>query len=194
MNIAIFASHGGSNFENICRFERENGSDCKFKVKLLISNNPEAFVLKRAEKLSVPSLVISPRQFLNDQEYVSQLMKLLNKYNIQMIVLAGYMKLLPMTILQHFPKRVINIHPSLLPKFGGKGMYGDHVFRAVFESREEYSGITIHYVSEHYDEGEILVQERFKIESGDTLDTIKTKTQELEKNFYPVVIQKICSS
>ena len=79
MNIAIFASHGGSNFENICRFERENGSDCKFKVKLLISNNPEAFVLKRAEKLSVPSLVISPRQFLNDQEYVSQLMKLLNK-------------------------------------------------------------------------------------------------------------------
>lgn len=155
------------------------------EVVLLLTNNPQAFVLQRADNFEIPAHVFNRREFYESDSVI----KLLKNLQVDIIILAGFLWLVPGSLLKAFPNRIINLHPALLPKYGGKGMYGDHVHKAVMAAKEEESGISIHFVSEHFDEGEIIHQSRFKIEPGDNLETIKFKGQQLEHHHFPRVIE-----
>lgn len=157
------------------------------EVALILSNNPESYVLQRADNFEIPSHVFDRHDFFQTDDIV----KLLKNLNIDLIVLAGFLWLVPENLLKAFPNKIINIHPALLPKFGGKGMYGDRVHKAILEAKESEHGITIHFVNEHFDEGEVIYQAKFKVESGDTLEIIKFKGQQLEHLHYPKVIENL---
>ena len=181
-NIAILASGSGSNAENIFNYLSENNT--AIEISLIITNNPNAFVLKRAEKLNIPALVITGAQ-MKDENYV---MSIMEKYNIDFIVLAGYLLMIPAYLIKHFAGKIVNIHPALLPKFGGKGMYGDNVHKAVVDANETESGITIHYVNEKYDEGEIIFQAKCQVDKDDTFEEVANKVHSLEYAHFPRVI------
>lgn len=155
------------------------------EVVLVLTNNPNAFVLQRADNFEIPTHIFNRQQFYQTDEVV----RLLKNLQIDLIVLAGFLWLIPESLLKAFPNKIINIHPSLLPKFGGKGMYGDHVHNAVLAAGEPESGITIHFVNENFDEGEHIHQARYKIEPGDTLEIIKLKGQHLEHEHLPKVVE-----
>lgn len=157
------------------------------EVTLVLSNNPDAYVLQRADNFEIPSHVFDRQTFYETNEIVD----LLKRLDIDLIVLAGFLWLVPENLLKGFPNKIINIHPSLLPKFGGKGMYGDKVHKAVLEAGEEEHGITIHFVNENFDEGEVIQQAKFKVEPGDTLEILKFKGQQLEHQYFPKVIENI---
>ena len=182
--IAIFASGSGSNAENIARYFQPHKN---IKVALILSNNSRAYVLQRAENLGIPTLV-----FNRDDLYRNNKVKerLLNE-EIDLIVLAGFLWLVPSSIIRSWPNCIVNVHPALLPKYGGKGMYGRRVHQKVAENGEQESGITIHYVNEHYDEGQIIHQSRFPVEKGDGPEEIAQKAHELEYSDYPRVIEKL---
>ncbi len=182
--IAIFASGSGSNAQKI--MEHFKYSDAA-EVSLVLSNNPEAYVLQRADNFEIPTHVFDRHDFYQTDEVVN----ILKRLDIDLIVLAGFLWLVPDNLLQNFPNKIINIHPSLLPKFGGKGMYGDRVHKAVLAANEEEHGISIHFVNERFDEGEIIYQARFRIEPGDTLEIIKFNGQQLEHLHYPKVIENL---
>ena len=184
--IAIFASGSGTNAENIALYFKDHKY---IKVALILSNKADAYVLKRAEKLGIPSVTFSRDDFY---QYNNVKNLLLNK-GIDFIVLAGFLWLVPSDLIRHYSNRIINIHPALLPQYGGKGMYGDRVHRAVYENGEKESGITIHYVNENYDEGQIIHQARFSIEDGDGPREIAQKAHVLEHKEYPRVIEKLLS-
>jgi phosphoribosylglycinamide formyltransferase 1 len=184
-NIVIFASGEGTNAQRL--IDHFKGSD-KVKIALVISGNPNAFVLQRAQKAAIPSLVVTKESFKS-----SYLVKVLKDQKTELIVLAGFLWLLPQNLLDAFPKRIINIHPALLPKYGGKGMYGMNVHSAVYSAREKETGITIHYVDEHFDNGEIILQEKCAIEESDDVKTISKKVQELEHRFFPLAVEKALS-
>lgn len=180
--IAILASGSGTNAEAIIRaFETEK----EIRVSLVVSNNSNARVLARAEKHRVPSKVINTIQTKE-----GLLLKTLVQNQIDYIILAGYMKLIPTHIIEVFENRILNIHPALLPKYGGKGMYGENVHKAVAEAKEKESGVTIHLVNKNYDEGEILFQKRVALEPTDTYREIGAKVLKLEHEFYPQIIKK----
>lgn len=182
--IAIFASGSGSNAQKIMEhFKRSSDAE----VVLILTNNPQAYVLQRADNFEIPSHIFSRHEFYETDAVI----KLLKNLQVDLIVLAGFLWLVPPTLLKAFPNKIINLHPALLPKFGGKGMYGDHVHQAVLEAKEEESGITIHFVNEKFDEGEVLHQSRFKIEPGDNLEMIKFKGQQLEHHHFPRVIENL---
>lgn len=183
INIAIFASGSGSNAENI--FEYFKNSE-KIKVSLILSNRKNAYVLERAEKMNVEGIYVYKDKFNNKDELLS----ILQERNIDFIVLAGFLLLIPEFLIEAFPNKIINIHPALLPKFGGKGMYGDNVHRAVLEAEEKESGITIHYVNKDYDKGKIIFQESFEIEENMRMEELVEKIHELEYNHFPKVIEK----
>lgn len=183
-NIAIFASGSGTNAENIIRHFQGNKSA---RVALVVSNKPDAFVLVRAEKLGVPSLTLT-RDELADGDGMAGLMR---RHGIDFIVLAGYLLRVPEGLLRAYPHRIVNIHPALLPRHGGKGMYGDRVHRAVVEAGERESGITIHYIDEHYDEGTTLFQAKCPVTPDDTPDDVGRKVHELEYRYYPEVIERL---
>ncbi len=157
------------------------------EVALVLTNNPEAYVLQRADNFEVPSHIFDKQEFYESDDIIS----LLKNLQIDLIVLAGFLWLIPENLIAAFPNRIINIHPSLLPKYGGKGMYGNKVHQSVLHAGEEESGITIHFVNEHFDEGETIHQSRFKIEKGDDLEMIKFKGQQLEHLHYPKVVEQI---
>jgi phosphoribosylglycinamide formyltransferase-1 len=182
--IAIFASGSGSNAQKIMEHFKRNSEG---EVVLILTNNPQAYVLQRADNFEIPSHIFT-RGELYDSDAV---IKLLKNLQVDLIVLAGFLWLVPPSLLKAFPNKIINLHPALLPKFGGKGMYGDHVHQAVLDAGEEESGITIHFVNEKFDEGEILHQSRFKIEPEDTLEMIKFKGQQLEHQNFPRVIESL---
>lgn len=182
--IAIFASGSGSNAQKIMEHFRH--SDVA-EVVLLLSNNSDAYVLQRADNFEVPTHVFDRHSFYHTDEVLA----ILNNLQVDLIVLAGFLWLVPQNLLQKFPNQIINIHPALLPKYGGKGMYGDKVHQAILEAKEEESGITIHFINEKFDEGEVIHQARFKIEPEDTLDIIKFKGQQLEHQHYPKIIESI---
>lgn len=182
--IAIFASGSGSNAQKIMEHFKHHALA---EVALVLSNNAEAFVLQRADNFEIPSHVFDRTEFYQTDEVVN----LLKNLKIDLVVLAGFLWLVPQQLLQNFPNRIINIHPSLLPKHGGKGMYGDKVHQAVLAAGDEESGITIHFVNENFDEGEIIYQAKFRIESGDHLEIIKFKGQQLEHLHYPKVIENL---
>lgn len=181
--IAIFASGNGSNAEEIIKYFQSHSS---IEVALLLSNNPEAFALQRATKLNVPSKVFDKSQFRESDEVVSWL----REFQITHIVLAGFLWLIPKNLIEAFPKKIINIHPALLPKFGGKGMYGMKVHEAVKAAGEKETGISIHSIDEKYDEGEMLFQTSCEVLSTDTAQQIAAKVNQLEYKHYPAIIEK----
>lgn len=183
-NIAIFASGSGSNARKIMEYfaERKDVS-----VSLLISNRADAGVLKIAESFGVDSIVIDRPTFYQTEDVVS----VLNKYETTLIVLAGFLWLIPNYLVEAFQGRIINIHPALLPKYGGKGMHGIHVHTAVKEANDSESGITIHYVNERYDEGQIIFQASCQLSPTDTPDDIARKVLELEHKHYSIVIDQL---
>lgn len=164
-------------------FKRSNEAE----VSIILTNNPEAYVLQRADNFEIPSHIFDRKEFYESDNIV----RMLKNLQIDLIVLAGFLWLIPDNLLKGFPNKIINIHPALLPKFGGKGMYGDRVHQAVLEAAEEESGITIHFVNENFDDGEIIHQSRFRIEPGDDLKMIKFKIQQLEHQHYPKVVEAL---
>ena len=167
-NIAIFASGSGTNAENIIRYFEKNAS---VRVRLVLSNRKDAYVLERACRLGV-----------------------LRKYQIDFIVLAGFLLRIPDALLHAYPDKIINIHPALLPKFGGKGMYGDRVHEAVVMAGESESGITIHYIDEHYDEGSTVFQAKCPVLPGDTPADVAKKVHALEYEWFPKIIERVVNS
>ncbi len=181
--IAIFASGSGSNAENIINYFRDN-KDIAFPV--IICNKVDAFVHERAKKLNIPSFTFKKSEFEN-----GEVLTLLKKENIDLIILAGFLLKVPGNILKAYPQHIINIHPALLPKFGGKGMYGMHVHEAVVAEGEKETGITIHYVNENYDEGQIIFQAKCEVTPTDTPDMVAEKIHALEYEYFPKIIEKI---
>lgn len=183
-NIAIFASGSGTNAENIINYFRNNP---RISINLIVTNREDAFVRERAKRLEVDSYVIK-KEAWKDQNLVNDL---LSKYNIDYIILAGFLLRVPQYILDKYHNRVINIHPALLPKFGGKGMYGDNVHKAVIDSKDEESGITIHFCNENYDEGNIIFQAKCPISPNDTFEVVAQKVHQLEYKYFPVIIEQV---
>ena len=182
--IAIFASGKGSNAQNIIEHFKNHPS---IKVALVVTNNPEAGVIKIAHSNKIISAIVSKDYFGSEEK----MLRILNALNIEMILLAGFLQLIPAFLLQKFPNRIINIHPALLPKYGGKGMYGLKVHEAVIANKETETGITIHYVNEKYDEGEVILQKTIAVTPAETPETLSTKVLALEHEWYPKIIAQI---
>lgn len=181
--IAVFASGSGTNAQNIAEYFLASGD---ITVSLIFANKPDAFVLERAKKLGIPSIVFNRKDF-----YESEIiLDILHKNEIDFIVLAGFLWLIPDYLLTAYSRKIINIHPALLPKYGGKGMYGEKVHQAVIRSGDRQTGITIHFVNDHYDEGEIIFQESFEILPGDTAESIAQRVHALEYKHFPRVIEE----
>jgi phosphoribosylglycinamide formyltransferase-1 len=185
--IAILASGSGSNAENIINYFEKNN---RIKIRLVLSNKANAGVLERAQRLDIPFVFVPP----NDWETGEKVMTLLRQYRIDFIVLAGFLLRIPEILLRAYPRKIINIHPALLPKFGGKGMYGNKVHEAVVAANEKESGITIHYVNEHYDKGEIIFQTKCKIFPGDFPEDVAKKVHALEYKYFPEIIEQVVSN
>jgi phosphoribosylglycinamide formyltransferase-1 len=183
-NIAIFASGSGTNAENIINyFSTKNTA----KVVLVLSNKPDALVLLRAEKLSVPSVFFDRHDFYETGNVLEEL----RRYEIDFIVLAGFLWLVPDNILKSYNSRIVNIHPALLPSYGGKGMYGEKVHRAVIGNNEKESGITIHYVNGKYDQGNIIFQAKCPVLPSDTPETLAARIHQIEYRYFPEVVEKL---
>ena len=184
--ISIFASGEGSNTQHLIDYFKESDAE----VVLIVCNNPHANVLKRAQTNNIPSILINKKKFYGSD----MLLKKLVDEKINLIVCAGFLWKVPDTILHAFPNKIINIHPALLPKFGGKGMYGLNVHKAVIDGNEKESGITIHYLNERYDEGGIILQKRCDIMKNDTPETLAQKVLLLEHEWYPKTIEQLLKS
>lgn len=182
--VAIFASGTGSNAEKIINHFRHHK---QVSISLIVSNSPDAGVLKIAGRENIPSLVIERDSFLKGGAYVDEL----KKHGIDFIVLAGFLWKIPATLIKAYPGKIINIHPALLPKFGGKGMYGRHVHDAVIASGEQQSGITIHFVDEIYDHGKIIFQASCPVEKDDTAHSLSARILQLEHEHYPLIIEEL---
>jgi phosphoribosylglycinamide formyltransferase 1 len=184
IRLALFASGSGSNAENIIVYF---STDSRVEIALVVSNHSTAYVHERAHRLGVPSITL-PKEKLGNAASLIQVMK---DYRIDFIVLSGYMLKIPEGFVSAFPERIVNIHPALLPKFGGKGMYGNHVHEAVVAAKETESGITIHRVNENYDEGSILFQAKCPVLPNDSPEDVANKVHALEYRYYPEVIGQI---
>ena len=183
-NIAIFASGSGSNAENIADYFK---GSTEIGVTLILSNKQDAYVHERAKKLGIPSFTFTKAEFADGTE----ILEILREYEIDFIVLAGFLLKASKSLLEAYPRRIVNIHPALLPKHGGKGMYGDRVHQAVLDAGETESGITIHYINEHYDEGSIIFQAICKVEPGDNSETLAARVHALEYAHFPCVIEAV---
>jgi len=183
-NIAIFASGSGTNAENLIRFFRTSHFG---RVSLVLSNRKEAGVLTRAQALDVEAIIFTKEQFYHSDEVLN----LLLERDIDFVVLAGFLWLVPDQLLQAYKNKMINIHPALLPKYGGKGMFGHHVHEAVIRNQEAESGITIHYVNREYDEGHIVFQARCEVKADDTPETLASRIHQLEYQHFPVVVENV---
>jgi len=183
-NIAIFASGAGSNAQKIIDHFKQSD---KARVTVIVCNKPGAGVLQIAEREGITSILIEKEAFLHSDKYI----RLLKEQKIDLVVLAGFLWKIPANLVQAFPNRIINIHPALLPKFGGKGMYGHFVHEAVIAAGEKESGITIHFVNEKYDDGETILQERIIITPEDTPESVARKVQALEHQWFPVIVERL---
>ena len=181
--LAIFASGSGSNAENICNYFADSSD---IEVVLICTNRRDAFIVKRANKLNIPVYIFSKNELNNFVD----LHKKLQNIEVDIIILAGFLLKLPTIMVDSYPNRVINIHPSLLPKYGGKGMYGSNIHKAVIENKETESGISIHFVNQNYDEGKIILQQKCAISTNETAETLNQKIQKLEHNYFPSAIEK----
>ncbi|MEM1001190.1 MAG: phosphoribosylglycinamide formyltransferase [Bacteroidota bacterium] len=182
--LVIFASGSGTNAENIALYFK--GSQ-DVEVSLILSNNPKAKVLERAKNLGLSAITFNRHAFSES----GIVLELLQQLNPDLIILAGFLWKVPETLVANFPNKIINIHPALLPKYGGKGMYGARVHEAVINNKEQESGITIHYVNENYDEGAIIFQASCQLNSNDTVEILSSKIHELEMEHFPRVINSL---
>lgn len=182
--IALLASGSGSNAENIVNYFQNRGI---FEFPVIISNKKDAFVHERARKLNIPSITLNKSDFEDGEA----LLEHIKNYKIDYIVLAGFLLKIPRALVEAYPDRIINIHPALLPKFGGKGMFGMNVHRAVREANESTTGITIHYVNERYDEGNIIFQAQCPVTANDTPESIAEKVHVLEYEHFPAVVEQL---
>lgn len=183
-NIILFASGNGSNAENICKYFQQHS---QIKVVALICNKEGAGVFERVKPYGIPTHLVSKKQ-LQDETYF---LNLIAPYNPDLLVLAGWLLLVPPYLVNHYEQKIVNVHPSLLPKFGGKGMYGHHVHEAVKEANESETGISIHWVNQHFDEGEIIFQAKTQLSSEDNIEDIAKKIAFLEMANFPKVIESI---
>ena len=183
-NLAIFASGSGTNAENIIKYFSNRMTA---KVALVLSNRREAPVMERAAKLKVPAIFFDRNEFYGSETVLS----CLESYEVDFIVLAGFLWLVPENILTRYTGRIVNIHPALLPAHGGKGMYGEKVHKSVIDNGEKESGITIHYVNESYDEGDVIFQAKCKVLPGDSPVSLANRVHELEYLHYPEVIEEL---
>jgi phosphoribosylglycinamide formyltransferase-1 len=183
INAAIFASGEGTNAENLFNYF---ANDPRIRIKLVVTNRDNAGVIARAEKYKKNVQIITREALVN---YADKIVEFLKVEKIDLIILAGFLLKIPEPFIKAFPKRIINIHPALLPRHGGKGMYGLNVHRSVIENRDTESGITIHYVDEHYDSGDIILQAKCKIEPGDTPESLEKKVRQLELEYLPKVVE-----
>lgn len=181
-NVTIFASGSGSNAENIFNYFKDSKL---VRVGLLITDNPKAFVIERCRRHSVPCLVLSKR-LIDDTDFM---LGVLRDFRTNFVVLAGYIKLVPDYIVAAFDQRIVNIHPSLLPKHGGKGMYGSRVHQSVLDSGDKESGITIHFIDNDYDRGSVIFQAKCPVLPDDTADSLAQRVHALEYEYYPKVIE-----
>ena len=186
IRIAIFASGTGTNAQKIIQYFRSNET---ISVHLVVSNKPSAGVVKIAHMAEIPVLIIDKEEFFHGSAYVPEL----RNRRIDFLVLAGFLWKIPDALIQAYPNAIINIHPALLPKFGGKGMYGMKVHEAVIQAGEKESGITIHYVDEHYDNGDIIFQEKCAIDPDDTPEALAEKIHKLEHQHLPRVVEQVAS-
>ena len=189
MNIAVFASHGGSDLQAIIDGCKNHAIDAK--VAVVISNNSDSMALQRAIKENIPNYHLSSRQYDSEELLAKKILQVLDEYSVDMIFLAGYMRMLHTSILEKFNNRVFNIHPALLPKYGGKGMYGMNVHNAVISAKEKETGVTIHRVNAEYDSGEIVAQTVVKVNGDDTPETLAARVLEREHEFLVEVISDI---
>ncbi len=182
IKLAIFASGNGSNAENIHDFFKE---DDNVVIDSVYCNKESAFVFERAKNMNIPGFYISNSDFRNGEKIIAEL----KNRDIDIIILAGFLLKIPQNIIDAFPKGIINIHPALLPNYGGKGMYGDNVHKAVKHANEKFSGVTIHLVNNKYDEGEHIAQHKCEIASTDTYEDIADKVHKLEYEYFPIAIK-----
>ena len=181
--LSKFVSGGGTNLQRIAEYFADNK---EVEIVNVICNNPNAYAIERAKNLGIPCKIINRAEFKSEDFTKEQL-----DQNIDLVVLAGFLWLLPKHLIDAFPNKIVNIHPALLPKYGGKGFYGEHVHEAVVAAKEEVSGITIHYVNECYDSGAIIFQAQVALEEGETADSLAAKIHKLEYQHYPVVIENL---
>ena len=182
-NIAIFASGNGTNVQRIAEYF----ADKDVAIRLIVSNNAKAYVLERAKNLNIETMLIDKATFYQSDDVVLSLQQL----QLDLVVLAGFLWLVPDNLINAFPDKIINIHPALLPKYGGKGMYGMHVHEAVIANKEPYSGISIHYVNQHYDEGNVIMQQTCKLSPNDTPEDVAKKIHTLEYEYFPLAIEQL---
>ncbi len=183
INAAIFASGEGSNAENLFQYFL---NDARIKIKLVVTNKEDAGIVARAEKYKKNVQIVSKEALEN---YSDQLIEFLQVEKIDLIILAGFLLKIPEKFIKAFPNKIINLHPSLLPKYGGKGMYGMHVHKSVIENKESESGITIHFVNEEYDKGNIILQAKCQVEPNETPESLSKKIQQLEFEYLPKAVE-----
>ncbi len=183
IHLAVFVSGGGTNLENIINYF---SADEQVEVSMVVSNKADAYALQRAKNHGIPNVVISRKQFAEDEATVMAAVK-----DCDFIILAGFLVKVPDYLIDAYPKRIINIHPALLPKYGGKGMYGHHIHEAVKAAGEKETGITIHFVNNELDAGEHIAQFKVALSDEDTADTIAAKIHELEQAHFPKVIESV---
>lgn len=183
IKLVIFASGSGTNAEEIIKYFNKVPD---IKINLIMSNNPKAYVIERAKNYKIDYKIFNRKDFYDSDEVLN----ILNEYQIDFIILAGFLWLLPKNLVEHYSNRIINIHPALLPLYGGKGMYGAKVHEAVLKSGDKETGITIHFVNELYDEGAIIFQAKCPVHKGDTVEKIQERVHKLEHKYFPSIIEK----
>lgn len=181
--LSIFVSGNGTNLQRIAEYFKGNP---EVEIANVVCNNPQAYAIERAKILGIPVRMITKAEF-NSPEFTREMAEL----QLDLIVLAGFLWKIPASLIQAYPHRIVNIHPALLPKYGGKGFYGEHVHEAVVAAKEAFSGITIHYVNEIYDNGEIVLQAYTALEPGETPDSLAAKIHKLEQAYFPVAIEQL---
>ena len=183
-NLAIFGSGRGSNAKNICDYFSNKS---RVNVSCIVTNKKDAYIITHAKKYDIP-VIHTTMQKMNEFD---QFKKALDKYNVDFIVLAGFLLKIPSKIINLYSKKIINIHPSLLPKYGGKGMYGKNIHQSIIKNKEKESGITIHFVNKNYDEGEIILQKKCFLSSSETVLSLEQKIHDLEFRYFPKTIERL---
>lgn len=184
--VAVFASGAGSNAINLFEDSQKDQMNC-YKIQLLITNKENAGVIAKCKLMGIPCFLWKREHFYDS----TILLEFLKNNEIDYVVLAGFLLKIPIDLIQKYPNKIINIHPSLLPKYGGKGMYGDFVHKEVLANSEKKSGITIHYVNENYDEGQIIFQKEIELNVSESLESLRSKIHQLEHQYFPAIIRKV---
>ena len=181
--LSIFVSGNGTNLQRIAEYFKDNND---VEIVNVVCNNPKAYSIERAKNLGIPLRMVNRQEF-NSPEFTQEMIEL----KLDLIVLAGFLWKIPASLIQAYPKKIVNIHPALLPKYGGKGFYGEHVHEAVVAAKEAFSGITVHYVNEIYDNGETILQAYVPLDEKETPDSLAAKIHRLEQAYFPVVIEQV---